>query len=136
LSLTHYFAVLAEAYRASGDTNGALDAVNEGLALAARTNERFQEANLLRLRGDLLLDLSAENALEAEQWFREAIETAQWQSAKSWELRAAMSLGRLWQQQGRGAEARELIAGVHGWFTEGFGTPDLVAAKALLAELG
>ena len=71
----------------------------------------------------------------AEQFFRQGLETAVRQGGKSWELRAAMSLARLWQKQGKGTEARELLAGVYGWFTEGFGTPDLVDAKALLDEL-
>ena len=134
LSLSHYFAVLAEAYRASGRTDEALAAVDTGLAHAARTNERFHEANLLRLRGDLLRDRDPGDPT-AEDLFARAIEVAHRQQAKSWKLRAAISLARLWRDGGKRDEARTLLADVYGRFTEGFQTPDLVDARELLDSL-
>jgi len=86
-----------------------------------------------RVRGDLYLSIHDDGAAEAS--FREAISVAQHQSARAWELRAAMSLARLWRDQGKRDEARELLAPVYGWFTEGFDTLDLKEAKALLDEL-
>ena len=96
-------------------------------------------AELYRLRGELLLAGSAAQAtrhVEAEACFQHALAIARRQQAKSLELRAAMSLGRLWQQQGKRAEAYELLAPIYGWFTEGFDTADLQEAKTLLEELG
>jgi predicted ATPase len=90
---------------------------------------------LYRLKGKLLLTLSAEHQAEAETCFHQAIEAARRQQAKSRELRAAMSLGRLWQQQGKRGEAHQLLAEIYGWFTEGFDTADLQEAKALLETL-
>jgi predicted ATPase len=88
-----------------------------------------------RLRGELLLQQSAAQQGEAEESFHQALTVARRQQAKSWELRAAMSLARLWQQQGKHAEARQLLAEVYGWFTEGFDTADLQEARALLEAL-
>jgi predicted ATPase len=90
---------------------------------------------LYRLKGELLLTRSAEHQAEAECCFRQALEIARRQGGKSHELRAAMRLGRLWQRQGKRAEARELLAPIYGWFTEGFETADLQEAKALLDAL-
>ena len=98
--------------------------------------ERYWEAELYRVRGELLLAYSTAQHAEAETSFRQALDMARHQQAKSLELRAAMSLSRLWQQQGKRVEARELLAPIYGWFTEGFDTADLQEAKALLAELG
>jgi predicted ATPase len=98
--------------------------------------ESIREAELYRLKGELLLQQAAPNAPQAETCFQQALDVARHQQAKSWELRAAMSLARLWQQQGKRAEAYELLAPIYGWFTEGFDTADLQEAKALLAELG
>jgi predicted ATPase len=89
-----------------------------------------------RLRGVLLLRQRGTPQAEAEAWFQQALDVARRQEAKSLELRAAMSLSRLWQQQGKQAEARELLAPIYGWFTEGFDTADLQDAKVLLEELG
>jgi len=105
-----------------------------------QTDERHWEAELYRLKGELLLmqghDAEAEASLhQAESCFQHAVEVARRQSAKSWELRATVSLCRLWQVQGRMDEARQMLAEVYGWFTEGFDTPDLQEAKALLEEL-
>jgi predicted ATPase len=88
-----------------------------------------------RLKGELLLQQSADNHAEAETCFAQAMAIAQNQSAKSWELRAATSLARLWHQQGKRQEAYDLLAPVYGWFTEGFATADLIDAKALLDAL-
>ena len=105
------------------------------MAAADNVGERWFEAERHRLRGELLLALSADYQAEAETWLRQALAIAHRQQVKSLELRAAMSLARLWQQQGKRAEARELLAPVYGWFTEGFNTADLQEAKALLDEL-
>jgi len=90
---------------------------------------------LYRLKGELLLQQSSDNQAEAEHCFHHALDLARNQQAKSWELRAATSLARLWQQQGKRQEAHDLLAPVYGWFTEGFDTADLQEAKALLEEL-
>jgi predicted ATPase len=100
-----------------------------------QTGERRYEAELYRLKGELLLQLSPDNHSESESSFKQAIDIAKRQQAKSWELRAAMSLARLWQQQGKRSDAHDLLAPVYGWFTEGFDTADLKEAKALLEEL-
>jgi predicted ATPase len=110
-------------------------ALAEALTLADTTGERWYEAELYRLKGVLLLQQSSSNQTEAESCFHQAIAIAQSQQAKSLELRAATSLARLWQQQGKRAEASEILAPVYGWFTEGFDTADLQEAKALLEAL-
>ena len=97
---------------------------------------RWWEAELYRLKGELLLQHAVAQPGEAEACFQQALAVARRQQAKSLELRAAMSLGRLWQQQGRRTEARALLAPVYGWFTEGFDTADLQDAQILLEELG
>jgi len=108
----------------------------EALAVVDKTGEeRYWEAELHRLKGELLLVLSTDKTTEAEACFHQALNIARHQEAKSLELRAATSLSRLWQQQGKQAEARELLAPIYGWFTEGFDTADLQEARALLEEL-
>jgi predicted ATPase len=97
--------------------------------------ERWWEAEVYRLQGVLLLRQPETPQEEAEAWLQRALDVARRQGAKSLELRAAMSLSRLWQQQGKGLEARGLLAQVYGWFTEGFDTADLQEAKALLDAL-
>jgi predicted ATPase len=97
---------------------------------------RFHEAELHRLKGELLRARVSDDHMEAEGCFRQALDLAHRQEAKSLELRAAMSLSRLWQHQGKCTEARELLAPIYGWFTEGFDTADLQEAKLLLEELG
>ena len=97
--------------------------------------ERISEAELYRLKGDLLLALFEENQAEAEESFRRAIDIARRQGAKSLELRAVMSLSRLWQKQGKQEEARQMLAEIYGWFTEGFDTADLKEAKELLQDV-
>jgi predicted ATPase len=101
----------------------------------ARTDERFYEAELYRLMGVLHLAQAPTAQAEAEANMRHALDVARHQNAKSLELRAALSLSRLWQQQGKRAEAYQLLAETYGWFTEGFDTTDLQEARALLEEL-
>ncbi len=127
-----FFGLLAEAYAAEGELRRGLDAITEGIEAVERTGQRWPEAELYRLRGELLAALP--NG-EAEPAFARAIHVARHQSAKSWELRAACGLARLWRAQGKRQEVRDLLAPVYGWFTEGFDTPDLREAKTLLDEL-
>jgi predicted ATPase len=97
--------------------------------------EKLWEAEVYRTAGDIALLSPEADAAKAEGYFERALAVARQQQAKSWELRAAMSLARLWRDQGKVQEARELLAPVYGWFTEGFDTRDLKEAKALLEEL-
>src|SRR5262249_55617955 len=113
-----------------------LTALAEALTRAETTGERWYESEIYRLKGELLLQQNAANQAEAETCFQQAITVAQNQQAKSGELRAATSLARLWQQQGKRQEAHDLLASVYNWFTEGFDTADLKDAKALLDALG
>jgi tetratricopeptide (TPR) repeat protein len=126
---------LAKAYGNSGQAEEGLGVLAEGLAVMDTTGERRDEAELYRLKGELLLQQAVPDAPQAEACFQQALDVARRQETKSWELRAAMSLSRLWQQQGKRTEARELLAPIYGWFTEGFDTADLQDAKALLKEL-
>jgi predicted ATPase len=130
-----YLAPLAEAYGKAGQVDEGLQALAEALAYIAQAGERWWEAELYRLKGELLLLQSSDNQAKAESCFQQALAIARRQQAKSWELRAAMSLARLWQQQGKRAEAYALLAPIYGWFTEGFDTADLQEAKVLLEEL-
>jgi len=133
LARSYYPALLAEAHGRMGQREEGLQVVAE--ALARSDSSGGGEVELYRLKGELLLTLSAEHHTEAERCFRQALEIARHQQAKSLELRAAMSLSRLWQRQSKRAEARELLAPIYDWFTEGFDTPDLQEAKALLETL-
>ena len=117
----------------AGQWQAALGHLAEARHLAEETEERWCQAETLRLRGDVQLAMG--NASRAEAGYREAIAIAQPQSAKLWELRAATSLARLWRDQGKRGEAHDLLSSVYGWFTEGFGTPVVQEAKALLDEL-
>ena len=108
--------------------------LDEALQVVERTGERWFAAELKRQKGQLLLRQG--NWDGAEEFYRKALGIAREQEAKIWELRASMSLARLLHDQGRRAEARDLLAPIYGWFTEGFHTPDLKEAKALLGELG
>jgi predicted ATPase len=134
-SRAYHLALHAEAYVEAGKVEEALREVREGLNFAATTRERWHEAELHRLKGELLLQQPQENYSEAEACFQQAIVVAQNQQAKSWELRAATSLARLWQSQGKLTKAHDLLAPVYSWFTEGFDTADLKDAKLLLEEL-
>jgi len=131
----HFLALLAEAHGTMGQPEAGLTALAEALTVVDKTGERWYEAEIHRLKGALLLQQNANNQAEAENCFHQAIVVAQNQQAKSWELRAATSLARLWQQQGKRQEAHDLLAPVYHWFTEGFDTADLKDAKALLDEL-
>ena len=155
LGIAYFMGLLAEAYGTAGCIDEGLAVVAEALTIGQQCGERFYDAELYRLKGELLLNaergmmndelktssvqrssLSAHRSEEAEACFHQALEVARQQQAKSLELRAAMSLARLWRTQGKDAEARELLEDVYGWFTEGFDTKDLQEAKALLIALG
>jgi predicted ATPase len=132
---SYLFAMLAETFGKVGEIAQGLSRLAEELANCRKTGESFYEAELNRIKGKLLLRQPTPDEEQAKACFEEAIAVARRQSAKSLELRAAMSLSRLWQRQGKEDEARQLLAGIYGWFTEGFDTADLKAAKALLEEL-
>jgi len=144
--------LLAEAYGKVGEAEQGLAALVEALAQVEKTGERFYEAELYRVKGELTLQKfqvsgskfqvqeSPESEvgspeLEAEECFLRAIEIVRQQQAKSLELRAVMSLSRLWQKQGKKKQAHKMLVEIYGWFTEGFDTRDLQEAKTLLAEL-
>ena len=127
--------LLAEAYGAGGHPDAGLHALAEALAVLDTTEVRYYAAELSRLKGALLLQQAVPDAAQAEACFQQALDMARQQQAKSWELRAATSLARLWQQQAKRPEAHALLAPVYAWFTEGFDTADLQEAKALLAAL-
>ena len=131
----YFLSLLAEAYGEAGQPEEGLTVLVEALAIVDNTGERNWEAEHHRLKGELLLMQQGQEVGEAEECFRQALDAARRQQAKSLELRAAMSLSRLWQQQGKQKEARQMLADIYGWFTEGFDTPDLQEAKALLEEL-
>jgi predicted ATPase len=131
----YYLALLAEAYGKAGQAEEGLHILAEAQAVVNAIEERYYEAELYRLQGELLPSRSTEHHVDAESCFRQALDVARRQQAKSLELRAAASLARLWQRQGKRAEAGELLAPIYGWFTEGFDTADLREAKALLEEL-
>jgi predicted ATPase len=130
----YFLGLLAEVYGKVEQVEEGLAMLAEALAAVHNSGECYYEAQLHRLQGELLLALSREHDAEAEICFQRALEVARRQQAKSLELRAAMSLGRLWQHQGKTAQARQLLAEVYAWFTEGFDTVDLKEAKALLAQ--
>ncbi len=138
LGMTGNLVRLAEALWLRGRCEEGGEAIADALAVAESAEERFWEAEIWRMKGELLLKAAADDSaqLESENCYHKAIQIAQWQSAKAWELRAVKSLARLWQQQGKIAEARQMLAEIYGWFTEGFDTADLKDAKALLDELG
>jgi predicted ATPase/DNA-binding winged helix-turn-helix (wHTH) protein len=131
----YFLALLAEAYGQAGQPEPGLQVLMEALTLVATTEMRWWEAELSRLKGVLLLQLSIPDVQQAEACFQQALDVARGQQAKALELRAAHSLSRLWQQQGKRESARNLLAPIYGWFTEGFDTADLQEAKALLEEL-
>ena len=157
IARSRYLAMLAEAYGNAGQATEGLALLAEALTVAQSTGERFYEAEFYRLKGELVLKANIQYPkstgdtlrrpdssrgrrcsnphVEAEECFRQAIASARCQGAKSLELRAVLSLSRLWQSQGQKEEARQLLAEIYGWFTEGFDTADLQEAKALLAEL-
>ena len=119
----------------TGKAEQGLKALAEALEIVEKADVRWWEAEVHRLTGELLLSRSAQDTAVAEECFNRAIAVAQGQSAKSLELRAAMSLARLWRDQSQAAKAHDLLTPIYGWFTEGFDTQDLKDAKALLDEL-
>ena len=125
---------LAEAYGKVGQADAGLAALDEALSIVERSGEYMWVADLYRVKGELML-LQGAAASAVKACFHQALEIARQQGAKSWELRAATSLSRLLQTQGKAAEARTLLSEVYGWFTEGFDTADLQEAKALLDAL-
>jgi predicted ATPase len=129
----HHNALLAEAFEIAGEIGEAVTLLDDALRIVERTGERWLEAELNREKGQLVLRQG--HPVAAEGLYREALSIARKQGAKLWELRAAVSLARLHRDQDRRAEAHDLLAPVYGWFTEGFDTPDLKEAKALLDAL-
>ena len=135
LWIPNYLSYLARAYAEMGQLDDARRGIIEAIRVVQTTKERLWEAEVHRIAGEIAL-LSAEpGKAKAEGYFERALAVARQQQAKSWELRATMSLARLWRSQGKVQQARELLAPVYGWFTEGFDTLDLKEAKALLDEL-
>jgi predicted ATPase len=126
---------LALAYADLGEFNDAWRCLGEAMTAAETTKERWFEAEIQRIAGEIALKSPEPDAAKAEAYFERALAVARAQQAKSWELRAAMSMARLKRDQGKRDEARDLVAPVYGWFTEGFDTLDLKEAKALLDEL-
>ncbi len=135
----HLLLRFAEAHGKAGQAEKGLQALEEALAIVGKTGERWHEAELYRLKGELMLQSNVQEPRsemeEVERYFLKAIEIACEQRAKSWELRAAMSLARLWQRQGKRREAHQMLSEVYGWFTEGFDTKDLQEAKILLEQV-
>jgi predicted ATPase/DNA-binding winged helix-turn-helix (wHTH) protein len=131
----YFLGLLAETYGALGHPEAGLSLLHEGLSELDTTEVRIYDAELSRLKGTLLLQQAVPDATQAAACFRQALDIARQRQAKSWELRAATSLARLWQQQGKQDDARELLTEVYSWFTEGFDTADLQEARALLEAL-
>ncbi len=122
--------------RSSASWTPGLATLEDALALCEQNDERYYEAEIHRLRGELLLALEPPDGVGAEQALQRAVELAHSQDARLLELRAAVSLGRLWRDTQRADQAREILEPLYGWFTEGLDTTDLRSAAALLAELG
>jgi len=131
----YYLALLAQARAKAGTSDWALRTIEEAVECVERTDERWVEPELHRLRGELLLDEFGSSVEEVEACLCRAIERAQALEVKRWELRAATALARLWAERGERQKAYDLLAPVYGWFTEGFDTRDLKDAKALLDAL-
>jgi predicted ATPase len=135
LAEAYYLSYLAMAYADLGQIDDAWHCIDDAIAKVERTKEKWCEAEVHRVAGEIALKSSAPDVEKAEAYFERALAVARQQQTKSWELRAATSLARLWRDQGKRHEARDLLAPVYGWFTEGFDTRDLKEAKALLDEL-
>jgi predicted ATPase len=136
LECSHFFGLLAEAYGEAGRYDEGLEIVAEALAVAGRIGEGFWEAELYRLRGELLLEAGAPSrVIAAEESFQKAIAVARARSAKALELRASTSLGRLLARHGKREDARRLVSEIYDWFTEGLDTPDLSDARTFLDGL-
>jgi predicted ATPase len=135
LQLPYYLALLVEAYGKAGDAEAGLRVLADALAAVHKTGERQHAAELYRLQGELLLTHDTPDTQAAERCLLQAVEVARQQQAKSLELRAAMNLSRLWQQQGKRTAAHKLLAPIYSWFAEGFDTADLQEARTLLEAL-
>ena len=135
LCLPLYLSYLATAYAELGQFDDAWRCIGEAMTAMETTKERWCEAEIYRIAGEIALMSPEPDAAKAEAYFERALAVAREQQAKSWELRAAMSMARLWRDQGKRQQAHDLLAPVYGWFTEGFDTLDLKEAKALLDEL-
>jgi len=135
LALSAFYTTLAHVYHLCGDITAGLRVLDEAMSIMESTAERYYEAEAYRLRGELFLHPSVRETQQAEACLHQACAIAERQHAKGWELRAVMSLCRLWQQQGQHLVARQRLASLYGWFTEGFTTSDLLEARALLAIL-
>jgi predicted ATPase len=135
LNLTEYLAHLANAHTQLGQIDDAWRCIGEAMTIVEASGETWYKAEVNRVAGETALKAPNPDAAKADAYFHCALAIARQQHAKSWELRAAMSMARLWREQGKRGEARELLAPVYGWFTEGFDTRDLKEAKALLDEL-
>jgi predicted ATPase/class 3 adenylate cyclase len=133
IKVPYYLGLLAEAHRQANRSADGISLLNEALELVERTDERWYEAELYRLMAEALITKSDRH--DAERWLRRALRTAEKQGARLWELRAATSLARLWRDQGKRTDARDLLAPIYRYFTEGFETRDLKEAAALLAQL-
>ena len=131
-----WLSYLARANAEIGQPDDARRCIGEAMAAVETAKERWCEAEVNRIAGEIALLSPEPDVAKAEAYFERALAVAREQQAKSWELRAAMSMARLWRDRGKRDEARDLLAPVYGWFTEGFDTLDLKEAKALLAELG
>jgi predicted ATPase len=130
-----HLSILANAFIELGRYDDALRSIDEALTLIETSKERWWQAEVNRAAGELTVKLPGPDPQKAERYFDRALEVARAQEAKSWELRATMSVARLWRDQGKRDEARDLLAPVYCWFTEGFDTRDLKEAKGLLDEL-
>jgi predicted ATPase len=130
-----YLSYLARAYSELGQVDDAWRCIEKATTLIETTNERWCEAEVNRTVGEIALISPEPEAAKAELYFERALAVARQQQAKSWELRTATSMARLWRDQGKHTEAHDLLAPVYGWFTEGFNTLDLKEAKALLEQL-
>jgi predicted ATPase len=126
---------LARAYAELGQFDHAWRCIGEAMTAVETTKERWCEANIHRIAGEIALMPPEPDATKVEAYFERALAVARAQQAKSWELRAAINMARLWRDQGKRDEARDLLTPVYNWFTEGFDTLDLKEAKALLGEL-
>jgi predicted ATPase len=133
-SLAEYHGFLAQIHWKAGRLEDALREVDEALDIADRLNSRCQEAELHRIKGEILRGLDPSKEAEAGACFERSFEVARRQGARSWELRAAMSLGKLRHDQERREDAKRVLSEAYGWYTQGFGTPDLLDARALLEE--
>ena len=133
--MTWYLPYLARAYAGLGQFEDAWRSVSEAIFSVETTKERWCEADIHQTAGEIALMSPEPNKVKAETHFVRALAVAREQQAKSWELRAAMSMARLWRDQGKRQQAHDLLAPVYGWFTEGFDTLDLKEAKVLVDEL-